>query len=313
MVNSNNKTIKRAALIGLGTIFLEYKEGLVATDKFNLVALMDISEEARGLDMFPELPFYTSFDDLLKNEEIDLVIISTPPSSHYELIKTALEAKKDVIVEKPMLLNIDKIKELYALANSLNLTLNTAYHWQNGEEVKQFNKTYDAKKIEEISIMVDDPYSDDGVNISDNKKHLEGCWIDSGVNALSLIKTWLPFNETIVENVEIVFANNIHQPIYSKVELMIDKVKVSIRVDWRNNKNSKKSYLIYDGKRIEINHSEQSIVGIDKTALFNSMNRLSRHYYNYFSYFDYSTNYEETIKIHDVLLKVRDLYEKKSN
>jgi len=94
---------------------------------------------------------------------------------------------------------------------------------------------------------------------------------------------------------------------------MIDNVKVGIQVDWRNNKNSKRSFLVYESRRIEINHSGQSIIDGNKEIALDSMTRLSRHYYNYFNNFDYSTNDKETIKIHDVLLKVRDIYEKQTD
>lgn len=43
-----------------------------------------------------------SFDDLLKDPEIDVIDICTPPYAHEEMIVKALEAGKHVICEKPM-------------------------------------------------------------------------------------------------------------------------------------------------------------------------------------------------------------------
>ena len=43
---------------------------------------------------FPEAKIYRSADDLVKDEKVDLVIVTTPPSSHFELTKLALENGK---------------------------------------------------------------------------------------------------------------------------------------------------------------------------------------------------------------------------
>ncbi|MBQ6920326.1 MAG: Gfo/Idh/MocA family oxidoreductase [Bacilli bacterium] len=306
-----NKT-KRAALIGLGTIVTKYKEGLLKSNAFELAALMDISEGASGRLVFPNLPFYTSLDELIKNEEVNLAIISTPPATHYSLIKKCLKQGLDVIVEKPMVLKIEQVEELYSFAKNKGLCLNTSYHWQNGEEVKHFSEIFCISKITKIDIFVNDPYSN-GQEINDAKIPLEGTWIDSGVNSLSLAKKWLPFKEFTILGYEIKLADNVKLPIYSKVNLLIDGVEVNIEVDWRENLDFKRSYVYFGDHKVFINHSEQKIYDGDKVYNFDSIPRLNRHYYNFYTSFAYTSNYEETEAIHKILLKVRDEYEKKNN
>src|SRR5262245_25111604 len=51
------------------------------------------------------MPFVSSTRDhraLLDNPEVDAVVIATPLTTHYGLVKEALEAGKDVLVEKPI-------------------------------------------------------------------------------------------------------------------------------------------------------------------------------------------------------------------
>ena len=305
----------RAALIGLGTISKDYKKGIEETQKFSLVALLDINPESKARHLFGELPFYESFEKMVEKEKLDLIIISTPPKTHYDFIRKALNSNLNVIVEKPMVLKLEQAKELYDLAESKGLYLNTSYHWQNGEEIKYFNSHFSSKKISKIQIMVDDPYSSDGISINDDKLHLEGSWIDSGVNALSLVKTWLPFNSYFIKDCSVIFDKKVNQPIYSNISLIIDDVYVNIIVDWRNQKNFKRTIVTYDSKPLLINHSEQTVCyGKNKKMVFDNMNRLTRHYYNYFvDNFNYSSNFEETEKIHRILLEVKDKYEKKIN
>ena len=51
---------------------------------------------------YPTIKTTSDYRDLLKNSEIDLVVVATPVSSHYEIALQALQAGKHVLVEKPM-------------------------------------------------------------------------------------------------------------------------------------------------------------------------------------------------------------------
>lgn len=56
--------------------------------------------------------WYHDADALLANKEINAVYIATPPSSHLEIAKKALDAGKCVYLEKPMTLNLAEAIEL---------------------------------------------------------------------------------------------------------------------------------------------------------------------------------------------------------
>ena len=62
-----------------------------------------------------------NYDELLKN--IDAVYIASPHLTHYNYIKRALEAKKHVICETPMVLNDDEAKDLFELAKKQDVIL----------------------------------------------------------------------------------------------------------------------------------------------------------------------------------------------
>ena len=55
-----------------------------------------VAERKKG---FPGLHFTTSLDEILKNPGIKAVAISTPATTHYEIVKQSLLAGKDVFVE----------------------------------------------------------------------------------------------------------------------------------------------------------------------------------------------------------------------
>lgn len=67
---------------------------------------------------------YTSnLDDILKDNEIDLVVVCTGVSSHYEYAKMVLESGKHCLVEKPFVKTSKEAKEIFDLAKSKNLVV----------------------------------------------------------------------------------------------------------------------------------------------------------------------------------------------
>ena len=60
---------------------------------------------------------YGSYEDLLKDDEVDLVYIATPHSRHFEDIKLCIENHKAVLCEKAFCVNSKQAKEIKELAN----------------------------------------------------------------------------------------------------------------------------------------------------------------------------------------------------
>ena len=78
-------------------------------------ANLQIIEERRK--QIPQIKYTTSSEDIFNNAGINAVVISTPAATHYELVKKALKANKDVFVEKPLALNVAEGEELVKLAD----------------------------------------------------------------------------------------------------------------------------------------------------------------------------------------------------
>lgn len=64
----------------------------------------------------PGTTLTTSFEDLLRDAGVQAIVVSTPAPTHYPLCKAALEAGKDVYVEKPFVLGVAEAEELIELA-----------------------------------------------------------------------------------------------------------------------------------------------------------------------------------------------------
>lgn len=75
-------------------------------------------KETTARDDYPQVHIVTTFEEILANADIHLVVVNTPNELHYSMTKAALQAGKHVVVEKPFTLSIDEGNELIALANS---------------------------------------------------------------------------------------------------------------------------------------------------------------------------------------------------
>lgn len=98
----------KAAVVGLGQIaWYAHCPYLAKSDNFQLLGVYDMVEvRLQKTAQEFNTKAYFSYCQLLEDPEVDLVIITTPPSSHAELAVQALNSGKNVIVDKPMCLSV---------------------------------------------------------------------------------------------------------------------------------------------------------------------------------------------------------------
>lgn len=98
-------------------------------DKHPSLILKSIFERTKSdsQEKYPNSTIVRSFDDILNDQEIELVVVNTPTYLHYEMTKAALLAGKHVVVEKPFTSHVKEAEELIELAENKKLIL-TVYH-----------------------------------------------------------------------------------------------------------------------------------------------------------------------------------------
>ena len=72
---------------------------------------------------YPDADHTSSYEEMLADDSLDAVVISTPVPTHYELARRALQAGKHVLVEKPPAMRAAEMDELVALAAERDLVL----------------------------------------------------------------------------------------------------------------------------------------------------------------------------------------------
>lgn len=82
---------------------------------FELYAVVERSKK-KAAERYRAIVSYSSAEELLADEKIDLVIVNTPNNTHYEYTRKAIEAGKHVLVEKPFAASSAEARELFDLA-----------------------------------------------------------------------------------------------------------------------------------------------------------------------------------------------------
>ena len=112
-----------------------YSHGLAiaATAGLELAAVVDPSVERRKAAEadFPGLASYASVDELVGDADVDLAIVATPPSAHFELARRLLRSGKHVACEKPLCLTAAEADELIGAAAAAErvLTVHQNRRW----------------------------------------------------------------------------------------------------------------------------------------------------------------------------------------
>ena len=122
----------KVAILGCGKIADAHAAQIQRIKDCEIVGVCDREPlMARQLyERFPVKAYFTELSDLISHARPDVVHITTPPHSHYELANFCLERGCHVYVEKPFTLNLDEAKRLIDLANHTGLKLTVGHNDQ---------------------------------------------------------------------------------------------------------------------------------------------------------------------------------------
>lgn len=115
----------RLGTIGSGVIVHSILDGVMQTEGIRCAAVYSRTEEkGRSLaNDYGVKKVYTDMDEFLQDEETNFIYIATPNLLHYEQVKKALLAGKNVICEKPFCTKTSQAKELVKIADEKGLIL----------------------------------------------------------------------------------------------------------------------------------------------------------------------------------------------
>lgn len=113
-------------VIGIG--MMGQNHARVYSEIANLVGISDLDEKKLNeISKRFNVKGYKHYDDLLERKDLEAVSVSSPTSTHYDIVNEAIDAGKHVLVEKPMGGDLEKARELLAKARRKGVVLAVGY------------------------------------------------------------------------------------------------------------------------------------------------------------------------------------------
>ncbi|MCC5911393.1 MAG: oxidoreductase [Clostridiaceae bacterium] len=126
----------KVGIIGFGKAAMVFHAPIIeSVEGLQLTKVVTTNEGMidRVKSIYPYTTVVSNVEELLQDESIDLVVITTPNEHHVDLASKALLAKKHVIVEKPFTITSKEADELIAIAEKQNciLTVHQNRRWDS--------------------------------------------------------------------------------------------------------------------------------------------------------------------------------------
>lgn len=111
---------KNIGLIGAGYWGINLIRNFNKIGVLKSVADVNVEAKKKVKQISNKIDFSNNYKTILGDKFIEAVVIATPAKTHYKLAKEALEADKDIFVEKPLCLNVNNSKNLLKLSKKMN-------------------------------------------------------------------------------------------------------------------------------------------------------------------------------------------------
>jgi predicted dehydrogenase len=107
---------------------------LTTSPDYTVVSILERHEQY-SREKYPLTKLVRTFDDLVNDPGVDLIVITTPNETHFPYAQKALLAGKHVVVEKPFTINTEQAGQLIELSRTTGRTLSV---YQNRRYVNHF-------------------------------------------------------------------------------------------------------------------------------------------------------------------------------
>lgn len=179
----------KVGIMGAGYITGVVADTLMKLDGFENYAIASTSEERAKeyKEKYGFEKYYTSYEDLANDDEVEMIYIATVNSNHAELAQMCLNAGKPCLVEKPFSYNAKTAYETLKLAEEKNLFCGEAMWTRYHPLIKNLQDYLKQDKYGEVRYMT----ANLGYNLMDRPRLLDpklagGSLLDLGIYPLSL-------------------------------------------------------------------------------------------------------------------------------
>lgn len=236
------------AVVGVGKIARDqHLPAIAANPDFLLAAAVSRHGKVEGV------PNFTDFESFLRDGPRAAVVLCTPPDVRVEMCLAAIEAGRDLLIEKPPAATLGEIETIIAAAKAKGVTLFATWHSRFAPAVEAARDWIAKRDITSLDIV----WREDV-----RRWHPGQAWIwqpggfgvfDPGINALSILTHILP-GSIHVQSAELEVPANAFTPIAARLTMQArGHVPLTADFDWRQEGPQTWSIFVQAGtERLEL-------------------------------------------------------------
>jgi len=143
----------KLGIIGLGYIGKTHLKHCLKLPNVDLVAVSDLSKRAlKDAEAAGVAKTFTDYEQLLKEPDIDAVVVALPTHLHLQCALQAAEAHKHIFMEKPIAVNLKEAKEIVAAANKNSVKLMVGYPLRFNEKFRELKAKKEKGLLGDIEV-----------------------------------------------------------------------------------------------------------------------------------------------------------------
>jgi myo-inositol 2-dehydrogenase/D-chiro-inositol 1-dehydrogenase len=140
----------KAGVVGLGSLGSVHARNLITQiPNAELIAVCGREKLVKQFTQVHQVPYvYTDYDEMLKNPELEAVLIVTSVNAHFSMVMKAIKANLHIFVEKPLALRAEEAKEAQLAADkNPDKMLMTGYMRRFDSSYREAKRKTDAGEI----------------------------------------------------------------------------------------------------------------------------------------------------------------------
>ncbi len=142
----------KVAVVGYGYWGQNLLRNFCELEEAEVVLVCDFDSRALGRvkKRYPSIEVTSSYAQVLADPRVEAVVLATPVSTHYPFAKQALQARKHVLVEKPLAQTSAQVMDLIELAESVGKVLMVDHTFLYTAAVRRMKALVDSGEIGQI-------------------------------------------------------------------------------------------------------------------------------------------------------------------
>ncbi|KKP40632.1 hypothetical protein A2130_03605 [Candidatus Woesebacteria bacterium GWC2_33_12] len=260
--------MKYVALVGYGYWGTNLLRNFVETKNCEVVYVCDndITRLKPIRKRYPSIILTSNYDEILFDKEIDAVIIATPTRFHHDLAKKAMEAGKDVLIEKPMALSMSEAKDLVVVSKKTKRIIMVDHTFLFTPAVRKLKTIIDNGEIGDI-VYIDSVRTNLGLFQTDSNVSF-----DLATHDIAILQYLLNASPTVITSVAESFYGTQEEIFYIHLNYP-NKITCHLHVSWLSPLKVRKMMIVGTKKMIVYDDVEQSekIKIYDKGVVFDQI------------------------------------------